>query len=145
MTFASNETVMMTEAGTTYLLEGGDLETAMGDGTRHPNTFSGVVAVSREAWETIGGFDERYGSWGGEDQSAWAACWALTGYERIEGVQAHLWHPTDRSQREDSPTYPANDELMRRYLMAKRDPVAMRALLSEPGGPLFDADRITPA
>jgi len=141
LTFAHSTTWVLTEEATRNVLHL-DPGSPLGllterDGSAHSNTFSGVVAIPRRLWDAVGGFDERFSGWGGEDLALWAACCALSGFDRIEGgVIAHLFHETDRTLREESPSYPANDALMRRYLASKSDPAGMRALLAEPGGPL---------
>lgn len=108
----------------------------------HRNTFSGVAAVPRRLWEDVGGFDERFRGWGGEDIAFLAACWAMRrGFDRVPGDLIHLWHPQSRTDCEESPTYPANDELMRRYQAAKHDKGSMIGILSEPDGPYEVAAR----
>lgn len=144
LTLAHNRLVQLEEDETERLVEaqqhvastrlvparaGGPLDPR---GHRHPDTFSGVLAIPRSQWDAVGGFDERFVGWGGDDISFWAACNALGGYDRIPGTMYHLWHPRSRADNEESPEYPANDELMRRYLAAKGNRTAMLAILNEP-------------
>lgn len=137
LVFAHDETVVLSEQVTDHLLDGraemGDLRDYGDIGSVHSNTFSGALAVPRSLWDTIGGFDERFVGWGGEDIAFWCACWAIAGgFERVSGSRVyHLWHPSDRSLKEDAPEYPANDALMRRYLAARTDKRAMWRLLAE--------------
>jgi len=120
------------------------------------NHVSGVVIVPREAWERVR-FDERFVGWGAEDRAFWAAACTLLGeHDRLPGASMHLWHPKspDRAAPDDDPRRAANLELGRRYKLAAgmldktgwlpqiddggrvpADPVAMTALLAEPGGP----------
>jgi hypothetical protein len=53
----------------------------------------GSVALTREALGAIGGFDEAFVGWGGEDNELWERCQTLRvfgwGYLPI----VHLWHP----------------------------------------------------
>lgn len=106
-------------------------------GTRHSNTFSGAIAVPRALWDAVGGFDERFVGWGGEDLAFWSACCAIgRRFDRIPGDMFHMWHPRTREDNEGSPTYPSNDVLMRRYINAKGNRSEMLNILHEEGGPL---------
>ena len=137
LVFAHNQTVLLDEEHTRLFIDtdGGLLDLDGAD--THTNTFSGVVAVPRVVWDRVGGFDERFLNWGGEDIAFWCACCALTpGYERVPGTIVHLWHPRSRAMNEAHPCYPANDALMRRYLDARHSRTRTNAILREPGGPL---------
>lgn len=137
LVFAHDQTAVLSEEGTEALLEGGSLEDALASGEWHTNTFSGVVAIPRDLWEAVGGFDERFSHWALEDMALWDACNALgRGYQRLEGVIAHLWHPQVYAEREGNPNFGVQSELWQRYRAVRNDAVGMRALLSEPGGPL---------
>lgn len=127
--------------------------------TKH---VSGASAIHRDLWNKIGGFDERFTQWGMDDVSFHLAAEVLGGaVERIEGPAFHLHHRKDpnasvRPSRDD-----ARVQLIGRYCAAagrlpeygqtrrlgesgyfhvppdaQPDPDAMRAVLSEPGGPL---------
>lgn len=116
------------------------------------NMVAGAFAVSRELWEMVGGFDERFIVWGGEDRAFHYATEALSGpLERIPGRSWHLWHPKDPLiTHKGHPDRVAGVELTLRYKEAagfetvpgsrKRvgppDREAMLAILREPGGPL---------
>lgn len=98
------------------------------------NTMSSCWAISRESWETIGGFDERFIGWGAEDWAWFAACETLIGLVRVSAFTFHLWHP--REGEADHPHYADNIMLGSRYMHLRGNPDGMRAILSEPGGPL---------
>lgn len=137
LVFAHDQTVVLSEAGTVALLEGGSLDDALASGEWHTNTFSGVVAIPRALWDAVGGFDERYVAWSFEDLGFWDACNAFGGgCQRVEGVIAHLFHEQVWSEREGNPEHARQHELWQRYRAVKNDAVGMRSLLSEPGGPL---------
>ena len=142
LTFAHSRTFVLTEEATRNVLrlDPGAPLGALGpqDGSEHRNTFSGVVAIPRKLWNTVGGFDERIRQWGFDDLCFVDACNALGGgTDRIEGgLIAHLWHPQVWEEREGNPEHGANQLLWERYRQVKSDPDGMRALLAEPGGPL---------
>lgn len=102
----------------------------------YPNPKSSCIAISRETWEKVGGYDERFSGWGWEDSSIFHACQALTGVVRLEGACSHLWHARSPEKNPASEEYQRNEALGRRYKAARKDPDGMRALLAEPGGPL---------
>lgn len=59
---------------------------------------SGAFAVPRKLWNEVGGQDERFDTWGGEDRAFYYACAALRGKrscKRIKGSAVHLYHPKD--------------------------------------------------
>jgi hypothetical protein len=91
-------------------------------------SWSGLVVVPREAFELVGGYDERWEKWGGDDvaftcslKALWGAC------SRLAGRAIHLWHP--RAHLDNQPQ--EQHDLMYRYLDAEGDPEAMRALIAE--------------
>lgn len=138
LVFAHDETVVLTEQATDRLLSLPPADPPVDlAGSVHRHTFSGVMAVPRALWDAAGGFDERFVGWGFDDLAVWMALDTLGGgYHRVPGRIAHLWHPQDRSLREDAPTHGPNMVLWERYKQANGRRPAMLALLSEPGGPL---------
>jgi hypothetical protein len=62
----------------------------------------GSIAITRDAFERIGGMDESFVGWGGEDNEFWdRACLLRTwhwGYLPL----LHLWHPAQGGKYEDS-------------------------------------------
>lgn len=90
----------------------------------------GIVAVRRDVWEEVGGFDPRFVGWGGEDWALNAALRTLTGSyaHKVPGPYFHLWHPLAACP----DALEANvDALVWRYRKAKFKPDAMRALIAE--------------
>lgn len=88
------------------------------------NTVSSCVVLSRETWDTVGGFDPRFRAWGNEDTAFSLATAALCGPIRwVHGDTMHLWHPKE-------PIRPAeNTELVNEYFAVRDDPDGMRALI----------------
>lgn len=62
--------------------------------TRDIETQSSMLVITRGLWDRVGGMDERFQGWGGEDNAFWHAC-RLHGGEphRTPGNAYHLWHP----------------------------------------------------
>lgn len=95
------------------------------------NTYSGVWAISRQLWDRLGGFDERFTGWGFEDLCFMYAAETISGTRRVPGTLYHLWHPRDRALQEESPTYHANEALWHQYLTAVHNPPEMQRILVE--------------
>ena len=118
------------EESTAAVLAGDDLPTSATE--MDYNTFSGIWAINRQTWDTVGGFDERFTGWGFEDICFMLAVETLAApKQRVKGTLYHLWHPRDHAQQEGSPTYPGNESLWRRYLNAYGQRDQMRQLLDE--------------
>lgn len=100
-------------------------------GITYRDQCSAIVAVPRGLWDQVGGFDERFVGWGFEDNAF--ACSAETfggrSLEHLDGEVWHLWHPTAREGRPNSPTYRANRERHNLYRAALGDREATRALI----------------
>jgi hypothetical protein len=92
-----------------------------------PISWSCAIAIRRDAWDQLGGFDERFRGWGWEDMAFQSAACSLVGHERIEGDVFHLWHPRSpgagkAGQAGAAPSDDAirNAQLGRRYMVAAR-------------------------
>jgi hypothetical protein len=92
-----------------------------------------VVAVPRSTWDAVGGFDELFVDWFGEDTAFNIAAETLTGKSlvRIDGEVFHLHHPPADGTAKTSTTRIANAARLDRYLAAAGDVDAIRALLEE--------------
>lgn len=109
-----------------------------GGGSMHGHMFGAMCQVMpREAYETVGGWDERFAGWGGEDVSFARALDTLWGRHRsLDYPIFHLWHPTasegdkrlwDGQEADDR----SNGHLAQRYHQAYMDHDRMRSLSIE--------------
>ncbi|PJN54797.1 hypothetical protein PAEVO_15180 [Paenibacillus sp. GM2FR] len=90
----------------------------------------GFNVLGREAYETVGGYDERFVGWGGEDEAFAYALDTLVGrHIRLEGEMVHFWHPFVGP--DGNPNYDSNYALYQRYSLARGDVNAMRKLILE--------------
>jgi Glycosyltransferase like family 2 len=86
--------------------------------TKPIETQSNCIVVPRRLWDEIGGFDERFIGWGGEDNAFWRAAEIRRAcVERVTGAAFHLWHEpvSDRSTRMQDPQYLSNLTLANKY------------------------------
>jgi hypothetical protein len=61
----------------------------------------GSVAVDRHVYETLGGFDEEFVGWGGEDNEFWGRALTRRAYRFGHLPIVHLWHPPQPGKREN--------------------------------------------
>lgn len=86
------------------------------------NLKGGSIAATKEAYFAIGGFDEDFVGWGGEDLEFWERAREHGGvYEYGYLPLVHLWHPAQKGKVEQA-TAPAQ----RRYHALKDIPAAER-------------------
>jgi glycosyltransferase involved in cell wall biosynthesis len=116
------------------------------DGSQHGHWYgAGIQIMPREAFEEVGGWDERFRGWGGEDHAAMRAMDTLYWRHKTLPVQfLHVWHPmiSPEGATDDLVNWRyrvwagqeasgANDELSGRYYGAHGDPERMRKLVNE--------------
>ncbi len=90
----------------------------------------GINIMKRECFEAVGGFDERFLGWGGEDDAFAAAMNTICGhYMRTDDTILHLWHPPVEPQ--DNEQYDDNVQLALRYCRAQGKAHRMRRILAE--------------
>jgi GT2 family glycosyltransferase len=126
---------MLSEAGTSAILDGhvGSWEPWVI--ARERNRVSCCVIVPRALWDAVGGFDERFEGWGGEDEAFHAACAALGVVRRLDGANWHLWHAPSPHYDTSTPLYRQALRLTQRYRQAAVNEFEMRRLLRESRAP----------
>ncbi|MFD4024087.1 galactosyltransferase-related protein [Streptomyces sp. NPDC058576] len=70
----------------------------------------GCVWLRTDVFHTVGGFDERYEGWGGEDDDVVARLAAAAPLERYEDALLHLDHPRPEMTRDDGLPFNAHIE-----------------------------------
>ncbi|QCJ41548.1 glycosyltransferase [Bacillus sp. S3] len=93
--------------------------------------FAGkLFIIPRENFEAVGGFDERFIGWGGEDDAFSHAVRTLCGeIVNVKGKIFHLWHPSSNYQ--TNPHGKANADLLGRYKQASGNKKKMTKLINE--------------
>lgn len=134
----------MTQGATVYLCENHeptqDIDEPVYDPDGPPlwehrieDSPAGGWIVPREAYELVGGFDERFGvAWGGDDDAFVLALDTLYGkHGRGPGAALHLWHPRAGLDFEDPLWKSHNAPLLRRYKIAAGRRPQMQRLINE--------------
>lgn len=90
-----------------------------------------VTAYSKWTWQMAGGYDERFGLWGGDDSAFAIACGNLVApWRRIAGPALHSWHPRLPMSIPGNREYARQQAILNEYLDAdKQGPDAVRALV----------------
>ena len=84
--------IYLDEIGTQGLLKTGEFRRGRVI-SRSKSAPGGYTAFTREAWETVGGYDEAYVGWGYEDRDFNRRAAATVGLAPGVGECYHLWHP----------------------------------------------------
>lgn len=120
------------EAGTRLILGGYDGDWEPFVAYEFVLTASSCLAVRRDLWDRVGGFDQRFVGWGWEDVAFSLACQTLgDGMHRVGGTAWHLWHESAVAAGDDRhPLWRANRDLCRPYQAAEGNPEAMAAVIA---------------
>lgn len=90
---------------------------------------SGLVVIPRAGFTEVGGYDERWASWGSDDAAMRITLDALWGpVERLPGRCIHCWHPAPVEQTYGHADHDRQAALMARYVAAGSDPAAVWAV-----------------
>lgn len=81
----------------------------------------GVFVIRREFYKRIGGMDERFFGWGGEDDAMSIKMQGLSSNVAISknAVAWHIWHPRDNCYSHDH--YQKNRQLLKQYKFLSKD------------------------
>lgn len=97
--------VYLSEKATERILAGAQTAGFL-EGEIVPASVGCVTVFSRQTWELAGGYDERFGLWGGDDAAFAYACGALAGEQRrLGGDVLHLHHPRPAASTPGTPGY----------------------------------------
>lgn len=107
-------------------------------GSKYGHRYGAMaIIIPREAYDTLGCFDERFKGWGGEDVSILRALDTLYGkHKTTKNPIYHLWHPTIGTNYknrawEGQKYFNYNGNLALRYHRATRNFSLMRNLVNE--------------
>lgn len=132
--FPHDRYLRLTAAATEAVLSGQRAATDMGPDDCElwgSNASGGVAVFSRRTWELCGGFDERFGLWGGDDAAFTYAAEAFCNpARRVVGDVTHLWHPILPQAEIGSAGYVEQFAILAEYRdAAAAGPAAVRALV----------------
>lgn len=134
MVVAHNVRIMLTQHGTEKILKGyeGSWRRQGFVEVEYHDSVSCAVAVTRRAFDTVGGFDEKFVGWGYEDSSFLIAVEAHFGHHAlIAGETWHLWHPHQPETAAKDKLRQANLARHGRYVDARGDRDALQTLIDE--------------
>jgi GT2 family glycosyltransferase len=84
----------------------------------------GSLVIARQAYEDVGGLDETFIGWGGEDNEFWERAQTRRHWPYSSMSLIHLWHPAQAGKGDGN-----NETLKRYYSLAKIDPAERIASL----------------
>ncbi len=124
--------IMLTDRGTKRILKGYN-RSWRGHGFVERiwyESCSSAVAVSRQLFDRVGGFDERFVGWGREDSAFRMACETFSGKPmlRVASAAFHLWHEVSPSTAHGHPDRVPNEQRFNAYEQAVGDITQMSKL-----------------
>ena len=136
LAYAESQYLALTEEATLALLKtdptGQLREPTREECREHLTSYGGVQAMPREAFFRAGMYCKQFRGFGGEDVAFMFAMDTLwSPHVRASGWAIAPKHPHPEEERFQSPYWPANDALCKRFEAAYRNPSAMRHLVDE--------------
>lgn len=87
----------LTQEQTNLALQSDDPFRAATLGQPSPLMLGGAFVLPRDLWWDVGGMDENFDGWGGEDNAFIRSCEQALGSRKVvTGPALHLWHPAAR-------------------------------------------------
>lgn len=83
-----------------------------------PDSPGAIQIMTAHDFHRVGGFDQGFKGWGYEDTSFVKAMNTVCDPSRRHGDTVHLWHPTDRSERQEQPLIGFNKQRYAYYKQA---------------------------
>lgn len=129
---AYDERIHLDRHGTRLILDGFSGSWRPFTRTRLTDSCSSAIAVSRDLWETSGGFDEMFVGWGWEDVAFRCAVETFgLPLTKLQGTLWHLWHPKSTENDRSAPLCQANQARGALYKEARMNRPKMIALRDE--------------
>src|SRR5699024_8181276 len=98
--------------------------------TRRYQGVGGFNVLRKKHFEAVGGFEERFRGWGGEDVAFYHAMNTLCGSaQRLKMNLFHLWHPPIKAK--GNPDHRLNLQLAKRYRSLDGQPKRMRKIIAQ--------------
>lgn len=96
-------------------------------------SVGGIYVTTPGTWNALGGQDDRFTGWGGEDHAFVYAHQTLLGapMPRHEGVLTHFPHPSPPEKSVDHLNYQKMAALLERYANANGDIATMKNIIAE--------------
>lgn len=86
---------------------------AKGDGGRETDSMSGLIAIRRDCFAQVGGFDPAYVGYGFEDLDFRRRCASNWPVRSVRGEALHFWHEPDPDKDPGSEIFQANEKRWR--------------------------------
>lgn len=134
LSIAHNARLMLSRKATDSILTGVNPQTLNNRRNvrkTYYDSISCAVAVRRNEWDIVGGFDTRFEGWGFEDTAFRIAVETLTNRPiHIEKANCfHLWHEPSPEASQYAPTFAKNTALKLLYTRAHFQPERLKAIL----------------
>jgi hypothetical protein len=110
------------------------LESAVPDAVKQ-NWTGGTLAITKQAYWKIGGFDERFTNWAGEDREFYDRCQVLDGWFFGYVPFLHLWHEPQAGRTSSAQRQQAWDFTRKRLAVPRQVRIQELTCGADSGGP----------